>query len=67
MISLHCQCRDKDGRKCGFVVATIINGVLTLYCQEHNGEAHTTPFVYSQLIDLAEKEKTRRDQPLIAR
>jgi hypothetical protein len=64
MITLHCQHRDERGKKCGMTIATIINGVLTLYCQVHNGESHQTPIIFSQLVELAAKEKQRRDQPL---
>jgi hypothetical protein len=65
MITLHCQHRDERGKKCGCVVAAIINGVLMIYSQLHNGEKHPpTPIIYSQIVEHAAKEKQRRDQPL---
>ena len=65
MITLHCQHRDAHGKKCDIVVASIVNGVLMVYCTHHNGEQHPpTPIVYSDLMRLAEQERTRRDQPL---
>lgn len=63
MITLHCQCQTKEGRKCPHAVAAIINGVLVL-SYEHNGEKHTTPVTLADIEQLIKQDKERRDQPL---
>lgn len=63
MITLHCQCKDEGGSRCGLAVATVQNGVL-LITSRHHGEKHVTPITLADLQRLMEQDKERRDPAL---
>lgn len=65
MITLHCQCRDEGGTRCGIAVATIQNGVLML-TYKHHGERHVTTVTLADVQRLMEQDKDRRDPVLRA-
>lgn len=63
MITLHCNCKDSRGGRCGVPVATIQNGVVVLQFH-HYGQPHTYYLPLADLQRLIETDKERREPAL---
>lgn len=63
MITLHCQCRDEDGHKCGITFLSIQNGCL-MVTSIHDGQRHTNVVTLADIRRLQE-EDTRRREPAL--